>query len=974
MKWTIGRKMSLIGVMIFMALAIPASNAYLTNRAIQYASAQASVRNEQLELIKKLNAAHLNLMSSATDAIIAKSEGDIDTERMRSINANVKFFENNFKKLEEIADTGEEKQLVSTIRDVFPKLSEGIKTDLVKLIRESTAKLQEIKTNFIRTDARLYSEGEQIENDLAKLFAAVQREREEATYDATLRIQQIDLINKLMRLHSDMILSAKNAIIDKRNGKVNSRRAEVIRESVKFVMNNLDNLVDIVDTPYTKAEKEVAEHFCYMFPKLAKRIHSDLAELTENHPDEPELIQINDVLDMYSHRIADDLAKIFHFVRTGQSEATDLELLQNDKFTTINQMMRAHSELMITSMRALTYRNEGRITEERMEIIDRNVAFITENLDSLINMAATDDEDIAAQNTIVMFPKLARGIRSDLKQLIEESALEIKNIETDFIRMKHALDHYGSQTRDALVKMLVSVQRKQKHAAEASARQISRSTLLGFLTFFVTLALIVPVFFLIRRSIVIPLHRLKESSDRLAQGNLNQEIDIRQNDELGSLARSFEYMRNSVREKIIQLQVKQASLKKAEEKYRSIFENAVEGIFQTTPDGLFISANPAQARIMGYNSPDEVILSEFGLVTECHIRPGGNDEPFSGILCKTDQIIGFETQYRRRDRSMIWVSVTARTARDSDGSVLYYEGSMLDITERKEKEKAERAREAAEAVNRKIMESIRYAKMIQASLLPSPEKLKIYLPDSFFIWMPRDIVSGDILFTDSFEGGFVVAVIDCTGHGVPGAFMTMIASSGLRRIIRDEGCSDPGEILKRLNFFVKTSLHQDTEYALSDDGLDAAIVSIQSSENKKLTSEKLTTDNCLLTTGDCLMTFAGARLPLICIHNHKVTTIKGDRQSIGYKRSDLNFNFSNHTIMIEKGMCFYMFTDGFTDQLGENEERRFGSRRFRELLNENSRKPFDEQRNALLRAFNVYKGENERQDDVTVVGFGFDNK
>ncbi len=532
--------------------------------------------------------------------------------------------------------------------------------------------------------------------------------------------------------------------------------------------------------------------------------------------------------------------------------------------------------------------------------------------------------------------------------------------------MKNALDRYDSEIRDALVKMLVSVQRKQKEAAEASARQISRSTLLGFLTFFVTLAIIVPVFFLISRSVVIPLHRLKESSDRLAQGNLNQEIDIRQNDELGSLAKSFEYMRNSVREKIIQLQVKQVSLKKAEEKYRSIFENAVEGIFQTTSDGLVISANPAQARIMGYDTTEEVILSEFGLVTECHIRPGERDMLFSGILCDADQIIGFETQYCRKDGSMIWVSVTARTVRDPDGNILYYEGSMLDITEQKEKEKAERAREAAEAVNKKIMESIRYAKMIQASLLPSPEKLKTYLSDSFFIWIPRDIVSGDILFTESSGGSFVIAVIDCTGHGVPGAFMTMIASSGLRRIIRDEGCIDPGEILKRLNSFVKTSLHQDTEYALSDDGLDAAIVSVQLPVIRKQKTEKLTTDRSPLI-------FAGARLPLLCIHNDKVTTIKGDRQSIGYKRSDLNFNFSNHTIMTEEGMSFYMFTDGFKDQLDEKEKRRFGSRRLRELFRENSGKSFDEQRNGLLRAFNAHKGNNERQDDVTVIGFGFGN-
>lgn len=272
--------------------------------------------------------------------------------------------------------------------------------------------------------------------------------------------------------------------------------------------------------------------------------------------------------------------------------------------------------------------------------------------------------------------------------------------------------------------------------------------------------------------------------------------------------------------------------------------------------------------------------------------------------------------------------------------------------------KAEIARKTAEDANSKIIESIRYAKMIQASLLPNLENIKHHLPDSFFIWMPRDIVGGDIIFADSVDEGFIIAVIDCTGHGVPGAFMTMIASSSLRRIIKDEGCHDPGEILKRLNFIVKTSLHQDTEYALSNDGLDAAICFVKSKD----------TD-----TDSSGLVFAGARLPLIHIHNNKANIIKGDRQSIGYKRSDLNFEFTNQEIRIEDGMSFYMASDGFVDQLGGEKRRRFGSRPFKELLIKNALSPFEAQRDVILQAFNEYKGKNETQDDVTVVGFGFNS-
>ncbi len=267
------------------------------------------------------------------------------------------------------------------------------------------------------------------------------------------------------------------------------------------------------------------------------------------------------------------------------------------------------------------------------------------------------------------------------------------------------------------------------------------------------------------------------------------------------------------------------------------------------------------------------------------------------------------------------------------------------------KKKAEKEREAAETANKKIMDSIRYAQLIQSSLLPNPENIKAAFPHSFFLWMPRDIVGGDFIFTDWFEDGLIISVGDCTGHGVPGAFMTLIASFGLRKIIRDEGRRDPAEILRRLSFLVKTTLQQDTDYALSDDGLDAAI--------------------CLINPAEKTLTFAGAKLPLIYVRNNEVVFVKGDRKSIGYKKSEMNFNFSNHKISIEAGMCFYLFSDGFTDQLDADDRERFGIRRLISLVKDHYQELFETQRESFLNAFNEHKGENERQDDVAVVGFGF---
>ncbi len=261
----------------------------------------------------------------------------------------------------------------------------------------------------------------------------------------------------------------------------------------------------------------------------------------------------------------------------------------------------------------------------------------------------------------------------------------------------------------------------------------------------------------------------------------------------------------------------------------------------------------------------------------------------------------------------------------------------------------EEQKEEAEAANRKILESIRYAKMIQSSLLPNLTQSKEHFSGSFFLWMPRDIVGGDMYIVELFDDGVLIGVFDCTGHGVPGAFMTMIASAGIRRIVRDEACHDPAVILQRLSLFVKTTLRQDTDHAQSDDGLDAAI--------------------CFVNRKDRSLTFAGAKLPLFIVQNGDVTMLKGDKQSVGYKRSDVTFEFTNRTVEILPETIFYLTTDGFVDQKGGNKGFPLGNRRFKELLTQLSGYPFAQQQENLLQTFKAHKGDYERQDDVTVVGF-----
>lgn len=265
-------------------------------------------------------------------------------------------------------------------------------------------------------------------------------------------------------------------------------------------------------------------------------------------------------------------------------------------------------------------------------------------------------------------------------------------------------------------------------------------------------------------------------------------------------------------------------------------------------------------------------------------------------------------------------------------------------------EVAQKERDYAKADNKKIKDSIRYSKMIQSALLPDMKRVKQEIPHSFFIWMPRDIVGGDMYFVEFVEEGLFICIMDCTGHGVPGAFMTMIASAGFRRTIRDDRIRNPKEILNRLNLIVKTTLKQDCPDAMSNDGLDAGI--------------------CYVETEKMCLTYAGAKIPLLITHgNSDLEIIKPDKQSLGYVESPLDHEFTNHRMHIHREMSFYMYTDGYVDQLGGRDRFPLGNIPFRNFIRRVCHEPFEKQEEMIIENFHNHQGRNDRQDDVTVVGF-----
>ena len=264
-------------------------------------------------------------------------------------------------------------------------------------------------------------------------------------------------------------------------------------------------------------------------------------------------------------------------------------------------------------------------------------------------------------------------------------------------------------------------------------------------------------------------------------------------------------------------------------------------------------------------------------------------------------------------------------------------------------EKIESQRRELEHANQQIMESIRYASSIQQAILPTLESIEACVDDHFVIWQPRDIIGGDLFWFAGNKEEFLTAVMDCTGHGVPGAIVTMIAGAALSRVLSERGFDDPARLLGAMSRLVKTTLSRREESLLYDDGLDMAI--------------------CRIDRHTRTLDFSGARISLFWVKDGKGREMRGDSHSIGYRSSDANYRFISHRLNIESPGCFYMLTDGIMEQPGGEKKIPFGKRRFIELITEHHSKPFSEQKEILWELFSRHKGSELQRDDITVVGF-----
>jgi phosphoserine phosphatase RsbU/P len=247
-----------------------------------------------------------------------------------------------------------------------------------------------------------------------------------------------------------------------------------------------------------------------------------------------------------------------------------------------------------------------------------------------------------------------------------------------------------------------------------------------------------------------------------------------------------------------------------------------------------------------------------------------------------------------------------------------------------------------------ILDDIQYSKRIQSAILPDVEYIAGLFPEHFIVNMPRNIVSGDFYWAGEMPGKKIIAVADCTGHGISGAFMTMAGTTFLNEIIDKNIVQKPNDILDKLRKEVIKLLKQKGVEGEAADGMDISLVVIDNEYN--------------------MLEFAGANNPLYYIKNDELEIIKGDRMPIGIH---LNFNnpFTNHTIDIKKGDIVYLFSDGYADQFGGPRGKKFRYKQFQELILSIYKKPMADQRSILEKTILDWKGDELQVDDIMILGF-----
>ncbi len=427
-------------------------------------------------------------------------------------------------------------------------------------------------------------------------------------------------------------------------------------------------------------------------------------------------------------------------------------------------------------------------------------------------------------------------------------------------------------------------------------------------------------------------------------------------------------------QKQVELEAREA-ISRVEGRYKALVQYTSDIFLILRRDKKLIYASPSLERSLGYK-PTQVEglpVAEFIHLEDRALVEGLLERPGS---------VFFTARFQHREGHWRYFEGVGQALFD-DPIVQGYLITLRDITDRKreeaqrqekeatalrlaiEKERAEYERnlieqsrrqlqeayDLIERQNKEIHDSLTYAARIQQGMLADPREIQTHLPDSFIFWRPRDVVSGDFYWFLRVEGGLYLAAADCTGHGVPGALMTMIASSMLVEAVLGEGLRMPDEILRRVHQLMRRALRQDQPGSKSEDGMEIALVRYEPEKQR--------------------LYYAGANRPLWIAEPgaDELTEYKADRKGIGGASAPPDQFFTLHAIDLCPHWCLYMSSDGYGDQFGKEAGRRYMVKRFKRFLMQIAPLSIPAQQEALAVELDQWKGDLPQIDDILVIGF-----
>ncbi|MFL5763838.1 MAG: SpoIIE family protein phosphatase [Bacteroidia bacterium] len=310
----------------------------------------------------------------------------------------------------------------------------------------------------------------------------------------------------------------------------------------------------------------------------------------------------------------------------------------------------------------------------------------------------------------------------------------------------------------------------------------------------------------------------------------------------------------------------------------------------------------------------------------------------------------FDSHYRPLSKDDTLGAALLKMREDLRENERVLEAKVIERTEQvvRQKEEIETQNQELEVLYKHVTDSIKYAKRIQEAILPPESLVKRLLPNSFVLYKPKDIVSGDFYWIDEKNGKTMFTAVDCTGHGVPGAFMSIVGYNVLKHVVNSTDTTTPALILDKLNEGVSETLHHGNEEAQAKDGMDLSF--------------------CTIDFKNLELQYAGAYNPLYVIRDGKLIQTKADKFPIGLFLGAEKKKFTNHTVQLQKGDSVYIFSDGYADQFGGPNGKKFMANHFRDLLMQVHNEPIESQKEVLNKTIEEWRGPLDQVDDILVIG------